>query len=704
MNGCLEDGTATLTAAVDMEPTVPENYEVLYVLTSGEDLVIENVNEAPTFDVTEEGRFTIHTLVFDSTLDLSIIEFGVTTGVDVNGLLVQGGGDICAALDVAGAPFDVAPCEDDNTCEATFGSLKKTNVGCIDGAGFTTYRARLDEHPVVPEGYEVLFVLTSGDRLVIEQVSDEPVFRIEEVGVYTIHTLVYDPATLDLGIVQFGVTTGVDVNNLLVQGGGDICAALDVAGARAHIDFCHCEAEAGTLAPSFEGCINDGKPATITAVRTSPFVEPVRRYYDVIYVLTSGSNLVIEQVAEEPEFDVTEPGMYTIHTLVYDKRSLDLGIVQFGVTTGVDVVNILANPAICGDLDVAGAKFTVGMCECPADAGSLDPKIDDSCFTPGHPVELEADIDHTPTVPSGYSVIYVLTEGDGLVIQDVSSTPSFEVNKTGDFTIHTLVYDPSTLDLGIVVFGQTTGFDVNSLLIQGGGQICASLDVAGAKFTVEACPCEAEFGALEANEFDCISRDRYGFVRTKITADVVGQPNVPKGYRLIYVLTSGSDLVIENVNSTPSFFVYEEGRYTIHTLVYNPSSLDLGIIEPGVTTGVDVNNLLIQGGGDICAALDVAGAPFMVDRCGNNFGHSATPDAYPNPTMNQLNINIPVELSDKRMTIDLMDRQGNVLSTQKLAPGTTNTEFDMSNFIDGVYIVRFIYDNATVKRMMISKF
>lgn len=41
-------------------------------------------------------------------MDLGIVEIGVTTGVDVNGLLVQGGGNICAALDVPGAVFNVS--------------------------------------------------------------------------------------------------------------------------------------------------------------------------------------------------------------------------------------------------------------------------------------------------------------------------------------------------------------------------------------------------------------------------------------------------------------------------------------------------------------------------------------------------------------------------------------------------------------------
>jgi hypothetical protein len=87
-------------------------------------------------------------------------------------------------------------------------------------------------------------------------------------------------------------------------------------------------------------------------------------------------------------------------------------------------------------------------------------------------------------VPAGYQTLYVLTRGQGLVIRAVSTTPAFVVGQLGLWRIHTLVYDPATLDLSGVVFGQTTGFDVNGLLIQGGGEICASLDVQGAPFIV----------------------------------------------------------------------------------------------------------------------------------------------------------------------------------------------------------------------------
>ena len=45
-----------------------------------------------------------------------------------------------------------------------------------------------------------------------------------------------------------------------------------------------------------------------------------------------------------------------------------------------------------------------------------------------------------------------------------------------------------------------------------------------------------------------------------------------------------------------------------------PNTWTSAIVVPGVTTGFDVNGLLIQGGGTICASLDVAGAPVLVER------------------------------------------------------------------------------------------
>ena len=130
---------------------------------------------------------------------------------------------------------------------------------------------------------------------------------------------------------------------------------------------------------------------------------------------------------------------------------------------------------------MAGAAFNVETCatECLAEAGDIDPASFVVCRQ-GGAATLTGIPAGNAVVPAGFQTLYVLTRGPGLVIRQVSATPQFTVNQLGIYTIHTLVYDPATLDLSIVVPGQTTGFDVNALLIQGGGSICASLDVQGA--------------------------------------------------------------------------------------------------------------------------------------------------------------------------------------------------------------------------------
>ncbi len=792
---CEQDG-GNISASAGDAPGVPVGYDVLYVLTSGAELVIEDVSDAASFSGLAAGEYTIHTLVYDpSTLDLSIVEFGVTTGVDVNGLLAQGGGTICAALDVAGAGFTVEACaegctdanacnfdplavidngncvvvaagevtgegeacagdgnadnieffydsvgsegtstawvvtttgleilniipsvpgtsdqvsidfdsfdagqylvwyltfteisgaeiganaadldgcyalsndqsvfvsaagclnpdavnydpsacgddgscefevipgctdntacnfdgnatEDDGSCEylscceADAGSLEADAAeACLQDGGSISASHNAD--PFVPAGYDAIYVLTSGAGLVIEDVNGSPAFAGLAEGDYTIHTLVYDASTLDLGIVEFGVTTGFDVNGLLAQGGGTICASLDVAGAPVSVVDCPCEANAGTLvADASEVCVADGGNIS-ASVDVAPVVPAD---YEVLYVLTSGAGLVIEDVNAAPSFTGLAEGDYTIHTLVYDPSTLDLGIVEFGVTTGFDVNGLLQQGGgdICASLDVAGASVSVVVCEvpCEAAAGSLVADANEVCVADGG--NISASVDVAPVVPADYEVLYVLTSGAGLVIEDVNAAPSFSGLAEGDYTIHTLVYDPSTLDLGIVEFGVTTGFDVNGLLQQGGGDICASLDVAGASVSVVVCevPCEAAAGSLVSDDAVVCAQDGGNISATQGDA-----PVVPAGYSVLYVLTEGDGLVIQNVNAEPAFGGLTAGSYTIHTLVYDPSTLDLGIVEFGVTTGFDVNGLLQQGGGDICAALDVAGASFTVETC-----------------------------------------------------------------------------------------
>ena len=341
----------------------------------------------------------------------------------------------------------------------------------------------------VPTGYSTIYVLTSGEGLVIEQVNaDSPSFTVETAGLYTIHTLVYDGNEdsanyLNLGVVEFGTTTGGQV--LGIVGDNGLCAALDVTGAPIMVE---CTADAGTLTAD-ESSVSLESPGVMISAKPNGDIH-VPTGYSTIYVLTSGEGLVIEQVnADSPSFIVETAGLYTIHTLVYDGNAdsanyLNLGVVEFGTTTGGQVLGIVVDNGLCAALDVTGAPIMVEEEEsCDANAGTLKPNNIISCL--GGDTSLISAYEYkTPVIPNGYQQLFVLTNAFDLTILEVSTSPEFDVNHVGFYRIHSLVYNPETLDLGIVQFGQTTGFDVNGLLQQGGGEICASLDVQGAVFLV----------------------------------------------------------------------------------------------------------------------------------------------------------------------------------------------------------------------------
>jgi len=698
----LDGREATISAVPDGSAVVPEGFTTLYVLTSGEELVIQNAGEEPSFTVVPEGLYTIHTLVYDpETLDLSIVVPGETTGFDVNALLIQGGGDICAALDVTGAKFrfsGVTPdCDavDGGTVALAEGGTEATTCpgdGQPDVLEFASEGASTENDftYVITDDNNVILGLPEGDMADFEE-AGEGVCRV-------------------WGLAYTGNITAEVGDNAAEVALSDECFDLSDNFITVIRDCeTDCTADAGELVAVDEPCL----PGTEVILRALPKVKPtIPEGFEVLYVLTEGEELVIREAGPSPRFVVDEEGLFTIHTLVYDPETLDLSIVEPGVTTGFDVNALLiqGGGTICGSLDVAGAPFEIEACgpeECPAEAGTLVPAHPDRphgnlqtvCLDGQASVLLSAKQDDFPTKPLGFELLFVLTKGDELVIQDAASLPNFEVSETGDYRIHTLIYNPETLDLSIVEPGVTTGFDVNALLIQGGGDICGALDVAGAQFAVVQCEeCEATAGTLKPLLRPCLLNGT-----ARLLARVKERPHVPRGFRRLYVLTSGEDLVIRQVSRSPYFKVKQKGRFTIHTLVYDPETLDLSIVEPGVTTGFDVNALLIQGGGSICGALDVAGAPFDVEE--SCLYHLI---AYPNPFSNKLTINmeaLPRDLYQElgEMRLEVYDMNGARLVNEELPHGDQQRELDLTTLPSGTYMVRIVEDDEPLEVLKVTK-
>jgi hypothetical protein len=596
---CLENGSATLSVSLDGNAVVPTGYQITYGLANSAG-VIQAIDASGSFNVTALGDYTIHTLVYDpGTLNLSVFVPGIVTVSQVYGQLIQGGGTVCAALDVAGAGFSVITCI---PCDADAGTITADNTPVCLTNGTANLSATPDGNDVEPAGYQTLYVLTQGAGLVIIDAAATPDFTVTAGGDYTIHTLVFDPGTLDISTVQFGVTTGYDVNGLLQQGGGTICGSLDVTGAA----FVVQAPFAGTLTSGAQTCLTNGS-ATVSATPTGNAVIP--QGFAVTYGLANAGGTIV-QIGATPSFTVNTTGVFTVHTLVYDPATLNISLFVPGFVT-VSVVQGAVNQ-VCASFDAAGTSVEVIPCaQCDAVAGSLTAVENPVCFENGS-ANIAATVSTPPVVPTGYQTVYVLTQGAGLVIVATNTTPDFTVTAVGNYTIHTLVYDPNTLDLSIVTPGVTTGLDVNGLLQQGGGTICGALDVAGAPINVEVClpPCLANAGTLTAVASPvCLVNGS-----ATIAATPNGNAVVPTGYSVGYAVTNASGVVTQ-IGLTPSFTVTAAGVYTIHTLVYDPLTINPLLFQPGVTTAAMVNAMLIQGGGSICGSLDLVGATVVVQSC-----------------------------------------------------------------------------------------
>jgi hypothetical protein len=318
--------------------------------------------------------------------------------------------------------------------------------------------------------------------------------------------------------------------------------------------------------------------------------------------------------------------------------------------------------------------------ECEAFAGTLGAVDAVPCLETGGTVELIGIPGGDAIVPAGFEVIYVLTEGAGLVIIDAAPSPAFTVSATGLFTLHTLVYDPATLDLGLVEFGVTTGVDVNNLLIQGGGGICASLDVAGAPYVVVECepPCDADAGTTNGpGAVICLVNEEAQLI-TAPNGDAV----VPDGYVQTYVLTSGAGLVVIDGNADPDFTVTAIGEYRIHSLVIDPLTF-LFAVEPGVTTGFDVLDYFATEG--VCGDLDPAGAEFLVDICdGLPAASGAGFSAYPNPSAGGFFVNTE---ADGPAVFELLDISGRVAHRQRIICSRGAANWVLPDAAPGSYIL-----------------
>ena len=140
----------------------------------------------------------------------------------------------------------------------------------------------------------------------------------------------------------------------------------------------------------------------------------------------------------------------------------------------------------CGNTSTCDVTYTwaTGIESCDADAGTLTADASTVLLIDGGTVTLTATPNGNAVVPSDdYSVVYVLTSGTELLIEDFNTVePSFIVGELGLYTLHTLIIETSVLN-SLELPDGATGFDVVTLIEASG--ICADLDAEGAQVLVQ---------------------------------------------------------------------------------------------------------------------------------------------------------------------------------------------------------------------------
>ncbi len=672
---CLEQGQAVITGIPSGDAVVPPGFAITYLLTRTNGLTIEQIGTVPSFTVNTVDVWRMHRLVYDPAgLDLGTVQLGSTSAYDIQAQLTQGGGTVCGSLSMTGAAVKTMACEP--TCSAfASGMYMDSTTVCLQN-NQATLTASVSGGSVAPAGFHQRFLLTRTNGLIIEQIASSPSFTVGTVDVWRIHNLIYDPNTLDLGQVQLGTTTAYDLQSMLLQGGGSICASLDISGAPVKTGECTkaCTAVAGVAsADQPDQCLAKGM-AVLSATIDGSAVIPAG--FSAAYLLSEGSGAqTILEVGTLPEFTVTAAGSYRIHMFVYNPATFNLSGIVPGVTSiaDVDMQLMQGEGDICAALDLNGAFFQVADCTptCQVDAGTMIAENNQICFGDGSAI-IAAASNGDYALPDGFVLGYLLSQSPDFTLQALSGVPAFTVMDTGVYHIHAFAYDPSTFNASMVQFGTTTAYDLNAMLVQGGGSICAGLDVLGTSIYVVNCPPPCNAGT-DSTVTVCLVDPPFELF------SLLGGAPCPDG-----TWTTAADPQVDDI--------------------FDPASDPAGVYYYAVMTTQGMDTATVTVNVLECPELDglVSVDPDGGHTTGTSTGISCPPDLgrqtitsiWPNPATGLVNITLPF-VPSRAMAVELIDATGRKALVRPLIYRTDGFVLDASTVAPGAWTVR-ITDRANV--------
>ncbi|MFK8057377.1 MAG: hypothetical protein AB8F78_14730 [Saprospiraceae bacterium] len=461
-----------------------------------------------------------------------------------------------------------------------------------------------------------------------------------------------------------------------------------------------CAAYAGNITAVASPVMLQNGIARIDAVQDGSAFVPSS--YDSVYFLTVGpTEIIVALSISSPSFSVNTVDTFTVFYLnaeVTDSGSpdfIDLGAIQFGVTTMGDLAADIMDREICADLTIPGAEVIVlpdPLAPCAAFASSAIPVLATVPLVNG-----EATIDAIPdggaSLPANAELTFVLAQGVLQTIIALSDTPQFTVTEAGVYSVHPLAAettDPTSLNFldrrdwisnGLNVFG---AYDV--IFAEG---ICADIDFYGAVFQVTSgSSCAAASGSIN------VAADTVVLVNQ--TARISGLPDgnavIPGSFDRTYVLSYGPNKIIQAISAIPRFDVSTVGDYFIHAWIGefdDMSSVDyvnLSAIQQGIAPISDIV-LQIQGSG-ICSSIDEAGAAAHVTPSTTAFALQLRPTQ----VGDYLRVGNAYASTPQQGKLIVSDQLGRVIASKEvqLSEQPQTFELEVLNANNGFYFLSLI--------------
>ena len=523
-----------------------------------------------------------------------------------------------------------------------------------------------------------------------------------------------DRVALSLPVGSYSLTVSVYAED---GGAGEVCS-IQTYSFQIASDPSIAELSAGVLIPEQQSPLFTCKVGQSVRLSATSSGLRVPKGFEVLHLLSVGDSLIISQENERrPEFFVFEPDTkrYRIHTLVYDANGFDPTIIQFDTTSISDVVNEVQGSGTLIDLDQKGASFEFLACgnicgqvfEDANGNGLLD--VGEKKLS-GQLISLldanEAKLRSIYSDSQGAYCFENLTGGAYYVKFSPPSQYSFTLQDQGDEAQDSDV-QPST--------------GLSQLISLQNGEKESFID-AGV-VPKENCPVDGGMLKLRGSNSYKVCELGASFA---IGAEATDQLLPNENFFVFYLLSSGEDLVIEQIDDVPKFTISPRvATFRVHTLVASLNPLDSNFFDLGkillhVTTVADIMDRIQES--DICVAFDPFGTVLEIEPCqaqgqgrfvgvGSEISEEEEQGntelsirIFPNPVYYLLSLSLQRSQQSPFppiMEVTMFDMQGREMLSQ-VVRGEYFT-VDVSNYPPGVYLINLRMDGKQISEKFLKK-